>query len=187
MDIKIEPLTTQNFKDLPDFRLFPYSCRYCAFWESPEFNDLTPGHTAEKLKREWIEHASREFGNCGFILRVDGKPAGFAQYAPSRFFAAVSKYRAGKLSEDAIFLACLYIARRELRGKGIGNRFFEKVESDLKKRGYAAIETFAQTVEAAANGNVEDWYVGPAGFFIKKGFTVKSEKGGIALLRKELK
>jgi hypothetical protein len=51
MTIEIQPVNMENFKDLPNFRFFPYSCRYCAFWESLDFGDKTMKEDAEQTKR----------------------------------------------------------------------------------------------------------------------------------------
>jgi GNAT superfamily N-acetyltransferase len=175
----------ENFKDLPRFRLFPYSCIHCAFWEHLDFNDHTPKERAEEIKRKWFTEVGRKFGNCGLIAYVDNKPVGFAQYAPAEFFPSISKYDSLIPSRDAVFLACLYIPNRELRGKGIGKQMFEKVTSDLKSRGYKTVEAFARTSDTSSN-NIPDWYTGPLEFFLKFGFKVKRKNGQIALVRKEL-
>ncbi|MEM2463378.1 MAG: GNAT family N-acetyltransferase [Candidatus Bathyarchaeia archaeon] len=185
MDIKIKPVSLENFNDLPSFRLFPYSCKYCAFWELLDFDDKTGKEKAEQTKREWFINVGKKFGNCGFIVYVDKKPVGFAQYAPVKYFPAIQKYSGLAPSNDAIFLACLYIANRKLWGKGIGKKLFEKVASNLKKRGYKVVESFARVSDLPSN-NIPDWYTNPLGFFIKMGFTVIKSKGNIALVRKEL-
>jgi GNAT superfamily N-acetyltransferase len=183
--VEVQPVNMKNFKDLPRFRLFPYSCIYCAFWEQLDFDDHTPNEKAEETKRKWFTDVGRKFGNCGFVAYVDDKPIGFAQYARAEFFPSISKYGSLAPSKDAVFLACLYIPNRELRGKGIGKQMFEKVISDLKSRGYRAVEAFARTADAPSN-NIPDWYTGPLEFFLKIGFGVKKKNGRIALVRKEL-
>jgi len=175
----------ENFKDLPRFRLFPYSCMRCAFWELPDFDDHTPEEKAEKTKRKWFADVRSKFGNCGFIAYVEDKPVGFAQYAPAEFFPSISKYGNLIPSKDAVFLTCLYIPNRELRAKGIGKQMFEKVTSDLRSRGYRAVEAFARTSDTPSD-NIPDWYTGPLEFFLKMGFSVKKKNGQIALVRREL-
>jgi GNAT superfamily N-acetyltransferase len=174
----------ENFKDLPNFRLFPYSCKYCAFWESLDFDDKTKIEDAERVKRKWFIDVGKEFGNCGFILYVNKKPAGFARYGPAKYFPTISKYRGLTPSDDAPFLACLYIAK-SVRRKGIGERLFKKVASDLRNRGYKAVEAFARTSESASD-NISAWYTSPLEFFLKMGFTVRNQKGDVTSLRKEL-
>ena len=184
MIVEIRPVSMENFKDLPNFRLFPYSCRYCAFWESLEFDDKTKKEDAEETKQKWFIDVGREFGNCGFIVYVEKALVGFAQYAPAKYFST-SKYYGLTPSDNAIFLACLYVANRELWGKGIGKRLFQKVASDLISRNYNVVEAVA-CVGNSPSDNIPDWYTGPLGFFEKMGFEIMSSKGYIALVRKEL-
>ena len=183
MDIIIEPVTLENFKDLPNFSLSPHSCKYCAYWESLEFDGWTKKEDAEQKKLNWFIRVSKEFGNCGFIVYVNKIPVGFAQYASVKYFPTISRYKAGTPSNDAIFLSCLYIAKRELWRKGIGKKLLEKVIRDLRSRGYRTIEAFARR-PGTPSSEVGDWS-SPAEFFLKMGFTVKSQKDGIILLQKE--
>jgi GNAT superfamily N-acetyltransferase len=183
--VEVQPVNMENFKDLPRFRLFPYSCMYCSFWEQLNFDDDTPKEKAEETKRKWFTHVRRKFGNCGFIGYVDNKPVGFAQYAPPEFFPSISKYGNLIPSRDAVFLVCLYVPNRELRGKGIGTQMFEEVTSDLRSRSYGAVEAFARTSDTSSD-SIPDWYTGPLEFFLKIGFRVEKKNGQIALVRKEL-
>jgi GNAT superfamily N-acetyltransferase len=175
----------RNFKDLPSFRLFPYSCEYCAFWETLDFDEKTSREDAEETKRKWFTEVTKHFGNCGFIAYLGGKPMGFAQYGPVEYFPSVSKYGDLIPSRDAIFLACLYIPSKELWRKGIGTQIFQKVASDLRSRGYKAVEAFGRTVDAPSD-DIPDWYTSPLEFLTKMGFKVLNQHGQIALVRKEL-
>ena len=185
MIIEIHPVSMENFKDLPVFRLFPYSCKYCAFWESLDFDDKTQKEDAKQTKRRWFINVGKEFGNCGFIIYADDSPVGFAEYAPVKYFPTISRYGDLTPSNDAVFLACLYIADRELWGKGIGKQTFEKVASDLRNRSYEVIEAFARVSDSPSD-NIPDWYTGPLGFFLKMGFKSVNSMGHVALVRKKL-
>lgn len=134
---------------------------------------------AEKIKRNWFRNVSKEFGNCGFIVYLENTPVGYAQYAPARFLPRTQQYKSGPPSKDAVFLACLYIPKRELRGKGIGKYMLTHVLPDLKSRNYSAVEAFART-------NSESAPVGPLSFYLKHGFTVIREKNEFPLVRKNL-
>ena len=113
------------------------------------------------------------------------KPVGFAQYAPVEYFPSVSKYDDLIPSRESIFLACIYIPNRELRRKGIGTQLFQKVSSDIRNRGYKALEAFARTTDARSD-TIPDWYTGPLEFFTRMKFEVLNQHGQIALVRKEL-
>jgi GNAT superfamily N-acetyltransferase len=180
MILKIKFVSQKNFQDLPDFRLFPFSCKYCVYWESSgDFDEKVEKSSAEKIKRNWFRKVSKEFGNCGFIVYLEDTPVGYAQYAPARFLPRTQQYRSGPVSKDAVFLACLYIPKRELRGKGIGRYLLNHVLSDLKNRDYNAVEAFARTTSESAP-------VSPLSFYLKNGFIVKREKDKFPLVRREL-
>ena len=178
--LKIEFVSQKNFQDLPDFRLFPFSCKYCVYWESlGGFDEKVEKSMAEKIKRNWFRDVSKEFGNCGFIVYLENAPIGYVQYAPARFLPRTQQYKCGPPSKDAVFLACLYIPKRALRGKGIGKYMLTHVLSDLEKRDYKAVEAFARTTP-------ESTPVSPLGFYLKHGFIVKREKDEFPLVRREL-
>jgi ribosomal protein S18 acetylase RimI-like enzyme len=181
MILKHETISQRNMDRLPTFRLFPYSCRYCAYWESTgDFDERVAQSEAERVKREWFKNTLERFGNCGFIVYRDDDPVGYAQYSLPRFLPRTREYASGPPSDDAVFLSCLYVPKRELRGMGIGRYLLETVESDLQRRGYTAIETFARK-------GSESSPAGPLGFYVRHGFSIASERDEFPLVRKELR
>jgi GNAT superfamily N-acetyltransferase len=181
MGLRFQATSPENLRDLPVFRLFPYSCRYCVYWESAgDFDEKVARDEAERIKLEWVRSVLNVFGGCGLIAYQNADPVGYAEYAPPRFFARIKEYASGPPSEDAVFLACLYIPRRELRGLGIGKFLLSAVESDLRARGYKAIETFARK-------GSESSPAGPLEFYLKHGFSVKRDRDDFPLVRKKLK
>jgi GNAT superfamily N-acetyltransferase len=177
--LRYEAISPQNLKDLPTFRLFPYSCQYCVYWESTEdFDEKVSKERARELKSDWFRNVSKEFGDCGIIVYLNDEPVGYAQYAPPKFFARVQQYKSGPPDTDSVFLACLYIPKRELKGQGIGKSLLDFILSDLQKRGCNAIETFARK-------GLESNPAGPLEFYLKRGFHVKKECDEFPLVRKE--
>ncbi len=75
MKIKIVDLTEKNLGDAPEFSAYPFSCKYCLYWEYPEdFKDLEKKGKESMIKKTmWLKETRQEFGNCGKILYVDGK------------------------------------------------------------------------------------------------------------------
>jgi GNAT superfamily N-acetyltransferase len=150
------------------------------YWESTgDFDEKTSKEKTQQLKSDWFRNVSEEFGDCGVIAYLNDEPTGYAQYALPRFFARVQQYESGPPSADSVFLACLYIPKKELRGKGIGKSLLDFVLSDLQKRGYGAIETFARK-------SGESNPTGPLEFYLKQGFSVKRESDEFPLVRKGL-
>jgi GNAT superfamily N-acetyltransferase len=177
--LRYKAVSHQNLRDLPTFRLFPYSCQYCVYWESTDdFDERISKEKALQLKSDWFRSVSKEFGDCGVIAYLNDEPVGYAQYALPKFFARAQQYKSGPPSADSVFLACLYIPKREIRGKGIGKSLLDFVLSDLQKRGYNTIETFARK-------GLESNPTGPLEFYLKQGFSVKRECDEFPLVRKE--
>ncbi|MHA1627231.1 MAG: hypothetical protein ACTSYT_05060, partial [Candidatus Asgardarchaeia archaeon] len=70
-------------------------------------------------RRSWFAQTLREFGVCGKILYRDDVPVGYAEFAPSDRFPRIKEYKSqpvGRLDEGVVFLSCLYIADKTLRG-----------------------------------------------------------------------
>jgi ribosomal protein S18 acetylase RimI-like enzyme len=179
--LRHETVSQQNLNRLPTFRLFPYSCRYCAYWESTgDFDEKVAQSEAERVKREWFKNASEQFGNCGVIVYSDDDPVGYAQYSSPKFLPRIREYASGPPDDDAVFLSCLYVPKRELRGMGIGKYLLETVEADLQRRGYTAIETFARK-------GSESSPAGPLEFYLKHGFSIAKERDEFPLVRKKLR
>lgn len=185
MFLDIKTWRVENFDDLPSFRYFPTSCRYCAHWESLGFNNKGKKENAEKIKKNWLISVRKNFGNCGFIAYWNNRPVAFAQYAPVKHIPSISKYPEFTPSQDTIFLACLYVPDKELRGKGIGKQLIEKIELDLKNRGYRSIETYSQ-ITPTSSEDISDWLIWPIHFFLNLNFQILHQKNNITHLRKKL-
>ena len=130
-------------------------------------------------KREWIKKVTREFGNCSFIAYFSGVPIGFIQYAPPEFFPRIKEYASGPPSEDAVFLACLYIANKEACGKGLGTAMLKELLAEFRKRKVKAVETFARK-------NSENNPSDPLELYLKHNFKIIKDEDDFPLVRFEL-
>ncbi len=172
--LKIEKIAKHNFKDIPS------PCKYCLYWQtSAPFDEKMLKPEMEHEKRERFSKVIREFGNCGFIAYFSGVPIGFIQYAPAKFFPRIKEYVSGPPSEDAVFLACLYIANKEARRKGIGTTMLKELLAELGKTKFEAVETFA-------GKKSENNPSGPLELYLKHGFKIKNDKDDFPLVRLEL-
>jgi len=172
IDVQIGDITEVNLKDIPA------SCRGCVYWEFPEEFEKTRTEKteAQKLeleeeKREWFVQTMKDFGICGKIAYLEGKPVAFAQFAPSARLPSISAYESkpvSKMEEGVVFLSCLYIADKTLRGRGLGETLLQNIIDDLKRRGFKAVETFARRGDPNNPS-------GPLEFYIKNGFTFKDK------------
>ena len=176
--MRVEELSEENLGLAPEWQAPPFSCRYCLYWEGPE---LSPNTREEALqrKRAWLRRVRKEWGDCGKLLFLGDKAVGYAQYAPARFLPGVGGYPAGPVSEDAVFLACLFIPNPKDRGQGLGSVLLAAVLADLRARGMKAVETFAR------RGSPEN-PSGPVDFYLKHGFRVLRADPEFPLLRREL-
>ena len=163
-------VTLDNLRDAPDEVLS------AVFWEldvdesavEPEFE-----------KEEWFSSTLLEWGTCGKMALDEGRRSvGFAEYAPSAFFPRLSRYRAGTVSPDAIYLAYCYVVA-ERRGLGLGTELVRALARDLVERGYVA-------VEAIGDRDWSDGWVLPAAFLGANGFRVIREDHRFPLMRLDL-
>lgn len=172
--LNIKSINAENFSDVPK------PCRYCLYWKATapfEEKSLTP--EMEVQKREWFKKVSEEFGPCGLIAYFNHVPLGFVHYGPSEFFPRVKEYASGPPSENSVFLACLYIADKEMRGRGLGTALLENLIDELRGRGFRAIETFARK---SSHNNPS----GPLRLYLKLSFEVVSNADDFPLVRLNL-
>jgi GNAT superfamily N-acetyltransferase len=172
IEVDIEDITEANLKDIPA------SCRGCVYWECPEeFDKAKQENTVlqkqwefEKKKYEWFIKTREEFGTCGKIAYYKGKPVAYAQYAHADFIPNVSTYKSssavGKRKQGVVFISCLYISDKTMRGKGLGDTLLRTIIDELRSREFTAIETFAR------RGNPDN-PSGPLEFYIRNGFVIK--------------
>lgn len=168
MRVEIVSLTEENLIDTPEWESHPFSCKWCIYWEHPELLiDSAEERKQDMLqkKRGWLRHVRKEFGECGKLLYVDGKAVGYAQYAPARFLPNAASYPAGPVSEGAVLISCLFIPRKEHRGRGLGSLLLESILDELKARKIEAVETF---VRRGSSENPS----GPLELYLKHGFRI---------------
>jgi len=173
IEFQIEDIRETNLQDIPE------SCRGCLYWEFPdEFEKAKREKTEaekksefEEKKREWFVQTLKEFGTCGKIVYYEGKPVAYAQYAPSVRIPNINAYESkpvGKLEDGVIFLSCLYITDKRLRGRRLGETLLQNIIDDLKRRGFKAVETIARRGDSNSPS-------GPLEFYIKNGFIIKDK------------
>lgn len=170
MELEIIDLSESNVGDIPEI------CRRCIYWSFPEEfdrlrTDVKNRNVLETRKKQWILETTKEFGTCGKILYQNNKPVGYAEYGPSDRFPNIGAYKfqpIGKIEDGVVFISCLYIADKDLRGRGLGKKLLSSIVDDLRIRGFRAIETYA--LKDSPNNPS-----GPVDFYLKDGFYVKNE------------
>ncbi|SLM13598.1 GCN5-related N-acetyltransferase [uncultured spirochete] len=179
MKIKIANLTEESLQDAPEWDGYPFSCKYCLYWEFPGESTGPIEQSKDKairMKTAWLQRTNEHFGNCGKIAYVDGVAEGYAHYAPPGFFPRVAEYQAGPPSQEAVLISCLFIPRHRFRKLGLGSQLLDNVLAELKQRGIGAVETFARKGKA-------DNPSGPAEFYFRNGFRIYRDDAEYPLLR----
>lgn len=171
MRVEIKDITESNLHDIPQ------PCRGCLYWEFPEDFEKAREDPSKvsleliKKKKGWFTQSLKTFGICGKIVYCNNLPVGYAQYAPSTRLPNIASYKSkavGRIEDGTVFLSCLFIAEKSLRGKGIGMELLDSIIADLKKQGFKAIETFARR---GSTNNPS----GPIELYLKRGFYIKNE------------
>lgn len=135
--MRISPLTLDGFDQLPRY------ARRCIFWE------LDPDALAhsrvfadpEFEKEAWLSMVMLEWGSCGQVATLDGRPAGCALYSPPGNVPRAKLFPTSPVSPDAVLLTTVRLEPvAEL--DGVGPSLIQAVVSDLVRRGARAIEAF---------------------------------------------
>ncbi|HEX6262525.1 MAG TPA: GNAT family N-acetyltransferase [Actinomycetota bacterium] len=146
----------------------------CVFWETEQKDPTDPRFH----KEEWFSSTLLEWGVCGKLM-VDGdEVVAFAQFAPPSLFPRVARYRAGRVSPDAVYLAYCYVASGH-RGRGLGSQMIRAVARDLVDRGFRAMESLGQS-------EWEGGWVLPEAFLAANRFAVVRPDPMVPLMRLEL-
>lgn len=161
---------------LDNLRDVPAETRTSLFWETD--TDEVPSDPGFE-KEEWFSEVLLEWGGCGLALMEEDRGAvGYAQFAPPTFFPRLSRYRCGRVSEDAVYLAYCYVATVR-RGFGVGTQLIRAVARSLIDRDIRALEALGDRERA-------DGWVLPAAFLGANGFHVLLEDPRFPLMRLDL-
>ena len=168
MKTVIRNITPENLDDIPR------PCRGCLYWEFPEeFDRLRQQKpdSAEEKKKAWFVETLRTFGDCGKIVYLDKTPIGYAQYAPFTSLPQARNYKSlqpEQMEAGTVFVSCLYITEETQRGTGVGTRLLQSTLSNLRRRGFQVVETFARR---GSDNNPS----GPIELYLKHGFRIEDE------------
>ncbi|GAA4857980.1 GNAT family N-acetyltransferase [Kitasatospora terrestris] len=134
---KIVPLTLDNLADLPN------TCRSCVFWELDPVSGRAAVESgkAELEKEGWVSAVLLDWGSCGRVAYVDGRPAGFVLYAPPAYVPRSQSFPTSPIAPDAVQLMVSRLLP-DFQGQGLGRVLVQSVAKDLIGRGFRAIEAF---------------------------------------------
>ncbi len=161
---------------LENLPLVPPEPRQALFWEL-EVDELPVDPAFQK--EEWFSTTLLEWGPCAKLMLDGDVPVGFAEYAAAALFPRLSRFAAGAVSADAIYLSYCYVVD-DRRGEGLGTELVRAVAADLLGRGFRALE-------ALGDRRAEPGWVLPEAFLLANGFVVHRDHARFPLLRLELR
>lgn len=178
---RIERLTVDHLA------LLPGRCATCLFWElDPVRRDRVAPGDAGAEKAAWLSWVLREWGSCGRVVLVDGRPAAWALYAPPAFVPGADAFPTAPVSPDAVLLTTAYVDPGA-RG-GLGRVLVQAVARDLVGRGgVRAIEAFGRRGPAAPVTTPGAGCLLPAGFLSSVGFGTQRAHGAVPRMRMDLR
>lgn len=179
MSRKITRLTLDHFAELDA------PCRSCLFWELDPVRrgQVQPGEEPEE-KEAWLSEVLREWGSCGRLAMVDGRPVGYLIYAPAAFVPGAGSFPTAPVSPDAVLMTTAWVSPEHRRG-GLGRMLVQGMARDLIERGgIKAVEAFAAR---GALSTKTDQCAAPEQFLARVGFKTHRAHPTAPRLRMELK
>jgi GNAT superfamily N-acetyltransferase len=145
MSHKLVALTLDTLDDLPN------RCRSCVFWElDPAAGKQVARDGGTALEKEaWLSDTLLEWGSCGQLVYVDGRPAGYALFAPPAYVPRSMAFPTSPASADAVLLMTARV-QAEFAGAGLGRMLLQAVVGDVARRNIRAVEAFGREAEALA-------------------------------------
>ena len=182
MSRKAVPLTLDHLEALDA------PCRGCVFWELDPVRRARLGAGADAVseKEAWISHVLREWGSCGRVLLVDGRPVGYATYAPPAYVPGAEGFATAPVSPDAVLLTALWVQRTHAGG-GLGRILVQAMARDLITRGgIRAVEAFGER-RGPGPRRADHQCVVPADFLGRVGFKTQRPHPHTPRMRMELR
>ena len=192
--IVIKPLTSELTADYLDFfdnRAFtddnPNGPCYCT---SPNQDEENISRMVSEFKTYGVKETLRKYAvemlNRNQIqgyLAYDGDlSVGWCNAADIESYAGfVPDFARKNTCGKTISIVCFEISP-EYRGKGIASAFIDRVCSDAKTKGYAAVEGYAKLSDERNDFD----YQGPVRLYQKAGFVEAARENGQVVMRKTL-
>jgi hypothetical protein len=137
VSICVTPLTLGGVGDLPTH------AQRCVFWEiDPSVAAQSRSFSDPRFEKEaWLSTVMLEWGSCGQIVSVDGKPVGCALYSPPSAVPRAGLFPTSPVSPDAVLLTTLSVEPCQSFDTS-ADRLVTAVVADLVRRGVRALEAF---------------------------------------------
>jgi len=130
-------------------------------------------YAVEMLKQNRIQ---------GYLAYDGDVSVGWCNAADMESYAGfVPEFARKNACGKTVSIVCFEIAP-EYRGMGIASAFIDRVCSDAKSEGYAAVEGYARLSDQRSDFD----YQGPVRLYQKAGFTEAARENGLVIMRKVL-
>jgi GNAT superfamily N-acetyltransferase len=163
-------------------------CRSCLFWErDPVSRGRVPGEDAAAAdKRAWVAEVQREWGTCGQVALVDGRPVGYLVYAPEAFVPGAAAIPTAPVSPDAVLLTTAYVDPAHAGG-GLARTMVQRMARDLVQREVRAVEAFGFTSAGNGHGGAGRGCLLPVEFLAGVGFGTQRDHPSTPRMRMDLR
>jgi hypothetical protein len=174
MTTRLRPLTRVTLQEAP------IVCHSCVWWQSK---------TGRRTNKDrWIDSIEDDFGAWGSLYHDDdGRVVGSMQFGPAELFPRAYELPAGPPSDDAMLIACAYLADRT--SPWILQSLFLAAIGEAKDRGAKSLETFGYRY-AEGESQYERFQVHktifPRDFLSDFGFQTVRSAGPVELVRLDL-
>jgi GNAT superfamily N-acetyltransferase len=185
----IEPLTpahTEDYLSFFDNVAFSdnkeWSECYCQFYYYAN-DDRTWEMITGAENRKNTAESIMNGGMSGYLAYFDGRVAGWCNAGRKTMYARLmnDEKLTGKDDGKIMSIVC-YIVAPEFRRKGIARRLLRRICEDAKKEGYEFVEAYPRLGELTC----AEHYHGPLELYLRAGFTVYKELGGLDIVRLNL-
>lgn len=165
MSRRLANLTLDNLGDLS------HKCRACVFWElDPVAGARACADGAADLEKEaWVSDTLLEWGSCGQLVYVDGRPAGHVLYAPPAYVPRSLSFATSPVAADAVLLTSVTVDPA-YTGGGLGRVLVQGVVRDISRRGIRAVEAFGREDTGGTETDEHTQCLPPADFLRAVGF-----------------
>lgn len=160
-------------------------CRSCLFWERDPVRRARVEDAAAD-KREWVAEVQREWGTCGQVALVDGRPVGYLVYAPEAFVPGAAAFPTAPVSPDAVLLTTAYVDPAHTRG-GLARTMVQRMARDLVQREVRAVEAFGFTPGGNGHPAEAAGCLLPVSFLTSVGFGTQRDHPTTPRMRMDLR
>ena len=188
---RLTPELNDDYLDFFDHRAFtddnPNGPCYCtsANQDEEEIRQMVSEFKAYGVKetvRRYAVEMLKQNRIQGYLAYDGDVSVGWCNAADMESYAGfVPEFARKNACGKTVSIVCFEIAP-EYRGMGIASAFIDRVCSDAKSEGYAAVEGYAKLSDQRNDFD----YQGPVRLYQKAGFTEAAKENGLVIMRKVL-